>query len=178
MNFRLANSADLAAIKEMYTMLISKMNKDGIEIWDNVYPCEIFADDIAKNSLYILSDENNMVGAFALCESNNGQTHVKWEKDNAKAIYLDRLGVNANFTNQGIATQLLNYACKIASKKGAEYLRLFVIDTNVPAVRLYKKNGFKKAVGSYVEVIDETLTFVEFGFEKNVTSRRKEEHKS
>ncbi|MEG2623934.1 MAG: GNAT family N-acetyltransferase, partial [Clostridia bacterium] len=78
MNFRLANSADLAAIKEMYTMLISKMNKDGIEIWDNVYPCEIFADDIAKNSLYILSDENNMVGAFALCESNNGQTHVKW----------------------------------------------------------------------------------------------------
>lgn len=91
------------------------------------------------------------------------------EKDNAKAIYLDRLGVNADFTNQGIATQLLNYACKIAIEKGAEYLRLFVIDTNVPAVSLYEKDGFTKAAGTYVEVIDETLSFVEYRFEKSVT---------
>ncbi|MEG2013932.1 MAG: GNAT family N-acetyltransferase [Anaerovoracaceae bacterium] len=166
MNFRLADSADLTTIKEMYTMLISKMNKDGIKIWCDVYPCECFADDIANSRLYILSDEHNIAGAFALCVSNDGQNHVKWEKDNAKAIYLERLGVNANFTNQGIATQLLNYACKIAGEKGAEYLRLFVIDTNVPAVRLYEKSGFTKAVGTYVEVIDETRSFMEYGLEK------------
>lgn len=166
MNFRLADSADLTTIKEMYTTLISKMNNDGIEIWDDIYPCEFFADDIANNRLYILSNENDIVGAFALCESNDGQNHVKWEKDNAKATYLDRLGVNANYTKQGIATQLLNYACKIANEKGAEYLRLFVIDTNAPAIRLYEKSGFIKATGTYVEVIDEALFFVEYGFEK------------
>ena len=168
MNVRLATTADLSTIKEMYTMLIRKMNEDGIKIWDDIYPCEFFADDIANNRLYILSDENNVAGAFALCQSNDGENQVAWEKEQAKAIYLDRLGVNIHFARQGIATQLLNDAAKIASEKGAEYLRLFVVDTNTPAIRLYKKNGFVKATGTYVEVIDETLSFVEYGFEKRL----------
>lgn len=166
MNLRLAAADDLTAIKEMYTMLICKMNQEGIEIWDDIYPCNFFTEDIANNRLYILSNENNIVGAFALCDSNDGQNHVTWEKDNAKAVYLDRLGVNPNFKHQGIATQLLNDASKIAIQNGAEYLRLFVINTNTPAMNLYEKNGFKKADGTYVEVIDKTLSFVEYGFEK------------
>lgn len=168
MTFRLATTADLSEIKEMYTMLISRMNKDGFEVWDDTYPCNFFADDIANNRLYVLSDENNIVGAFAVCESNDGESYIQWEKEHAKAIYLDRLGVNINFAKQGIATQLLNYAVNVARKKGAEYLRLFVIDINTPAINLYKKNGFIKAAGTYVEIIDETLSFSEYGFEKRV----------
>ncbi len=45
MTFRLATTSDLSEIKEMYTSLIKKMNKDGIEIWDDIYPCEFFAND-------------------------------------------------------------------------------------------------------------------------------------
>lgn len=54
---------------------------------------------------------------------------------------------------------------KIATKKGAEFLRLFVIDFNVPAINLYKKFGFTQADGIYKEVIDETLSINEIGFE-------------
>lgn len=168
MNFRLATPADLSKIKEMYTALINKMNKDGIEIWDDIYPCEFLGDDISNDRLFLLYDENAIIGAFALCESNNGEKQVKWEKQHAKAIYLDRLGVNIHFVKQGVATQLLYLAAKIAKEKGAEYLRLFVIDINTPAVNLYKKNGFTKAEGTYVEKIDETLSFVEYGFEKKL----------
>ena len=85
-----------------------------------------------------------------------------------KAIYLDRLGVNINFAKKGIATQLLNYAAEIALEKDAAYLRLFAIDSNMPAINLYKKNGFIEAEGTYVEIIDETLSFVEHGFEKRL----------
>ena len=168
MKFRLARTDDLREIKEMYTKLINRMNKVGIEIWNDIYPCEFFADDIANNNLYILSNENIIVGAFVLCDSNAGETHLKWKKENAKALYLDRLGVNIDFAKQGITTQLLKFATEIAKDKSAEYLRLFVIDINIPAINLYKKNGFIKTDGIYVEKIDETLSFKEYGFEKKL----------
>lgn len=166
--FRLAAKEDLPELKDMYTKIINNMNSVGIEIWDDIYPCEFFADDIAHGTLYLLSKESLILGAFVLCESNVGESHIKWEKENAKAMYLDRLGVNIDFERQGIATQLLNYADEIAKEKMAEYLRLFVIDINTPAINLYKKNGFLKADGVYVEVIDETLSFSEYGFEKKL----------
>lgn len=168
MIFRLATKEDLPELKEMYTKITNNMNSLKIEIWDDTYPCELFADDIASNNLYLLSKDNLILGAFVLCESNAGESHIKWEKENAKAMYLDRLGVNIDFKRQGIATQLLNYANEIAIEKMAEYLRLFVIDMNTPAINLYKKNKFLQANGIYVEVIDETLSFSEYGFEKKL----------
>ncbi len=53
----------------------------------------------------------------------------------------------------------------MATEKNAEYLRLFVIDFNIPAINLYEKFGFKQVKGVYKEVIDETLSFDEFGYE-------------
>ena len=40
---------------------------------------------------------------------------------------------------------------------GAEYLRLFVVDENYPAINLYKKTGFEKVDGIYDEVIKEIV---------------------
>ena len=50
-------------------------------------------------------------------------------------------------------------------EKNAEYLRLFVVDFNRPAINLYEKFGFKRVEGIYKEVIDEALSFNEFGYE-------------
>ena len=48
---------------------------------------------------------------------------------------------------------------------GAEYVRLFVVDINKPAIHLYMKNGFEQADGIYDEVIDDDLVLHEYGFE-------------
>lgn len=56
-------------------------------------------------------------------------------------------------------------------KKGAEYLRLFVVDINQPAIKLYMKNGFKRANGIYDEQIDEEIVLHEFGFEIKTSMR-------
>lgn len=168
MNLRLAAPEDLPAIQEMYRKLICKMDEDGMGIWDDIYPCEFFADDIAGQALYILVHGASIVGAFALCSSHSGESHVKWEDGGANAAYIDRLGVHVDFAKQGIGTSLLHHAANIARERGAEYLRLFVIDRNLPATNLYLKSGFTKAQGQYVEVIDETLSFREHGFEKKL----------
>lgn len=166
MYLRLALLSDLTQIKDMYRSMIARMNANHINIWDDIYPCEFFGDDIKNKQLYVLLDsEETLLAAFVLCPSNGGADSVRWEVQHANALYLDRLGVNAARQREGIGQAALREAADMARRLGAEYLRLFVVDDNEPAVRLYEKAGFQKAGGSYDEVIDDDLVLHELGFE-------------
>lgn len=165
MDLRLAKKADLPELKSMYKKLIDNMNKNGIEIWDDIYPCEFLAEDIEENRLYVSVNEDEIVSAFALCNTNSGAEYVEWEDKRASALYLDRLAVNVDYLRKGIAGATLHNAILLAKESGAEYLRLFAVDTNIPAIKLYEKNGFIRAGGVYDEVIDEDLILREFGYE-------------
>ena len=48
MNLRLANMYDLPKIKVIYGKIIDNMNKNNIQIWNEIYPCEVFYDDIVN----------------------------------------------------------------------------------------------------------------------------------
>ena len=60
---------------------------------------------------------------------------------------------------------MVEKAKKIAKSKGFDYLRLFVVDINIPAIKLYVKNGFIKAEGIYDEVFDDGFVLHEYGYE-------------
>ncbi len=165
MNFRLANLEDLPQLKVVYRKIIDNMNKNDISIWDEIYPCEFLKTDIENGILYILEDDSVIISAFALCETNSGEPFVTWENANSKAMYLDRFGVNVDYAGRGIGSFMLKKAISLAGEKNAEYLRLFVVDINEPAIKLYIKNGFKRAGGIYDEVIDNELVLHEIGFE-------------
>lgn len=60
---------------------------------------------------------------------------------------------------------------RCAKERQADVLRLFAVDSNTPTIRLYEKNGFIQAKGIYHEVIDDTLTLHELGFEKAITEK-------
>ena len=60
---------------------------------------------------------------------------------------------------------MIEKAKKIAKSKGIDYLRLFVVDINTPAIKLYEKNGFIKAEGIYDEVFDDGFVLREYGYE-------------
>ena len=165
MDFRLAVMEDLLHIKCVYKNIIEKMNREQIQIWDDIYPCELFDADIRNNRLYVLLENDEIVSAFALCGKNSGEKFVEWQDNQCRALYLDRLGVNVNYARMGIGSLMLKIAKETAKNLGAEYLRLFVVDINEPAIRLYVKNGFMKRSGVYDEVIDDDLILHEFGFE-------------
>lgn len=63
---------------------------------------------------------------------------------------------------------MLSKAKEVAKVLGAEYLRLFVVDINEPAIKLYIKNGFVKANGIYEEVFDDDFVLHEYGYEIEV----------
>jgi len=165
MDFRPAVMEDLPQIKSVFQDIIQKMNSEQISIWDEIYPCEFFAEDIKKNRLYILLHHEDIVSAFALCDTNPGERAVEWQDNRCRALYLDRLGVNVNYSRMGIGSLTLEKAKETAKNAGAEYLRLFVVDINEPAIRLYRKNGFILANGVYDEVIDDGFILREYGFE-------------
>lgn len=165
MEFRLANVDDLPQLKVIYRDIILNMNKENIHIWDEIYPCEFFYDDIANNCLYILVEDKEIISAFALYDSSTGAECVKWENGQKKALYIDHFGVNINYLRKGIGGIMLQKAKMIAKEKGIEYLRLFVVDINKPAINLYIKNGFQKADGIYDEIIGDDIILHEVGFE-------------
>ena len=168
MEFRRAVMQDLPQLKEMYRGIVKEMEKNGLSIWDDVYPCEFLEEDIRKERLYLLLQENAPVSAFALCAENAGEDAVAWEDPWARAVYLDRLGVNAACARQGIGGLALVKAKEAAKAMGAVYLRLFVVDTNAPAIGLYEKHGFTRTAGYFDEVIDASCTLREYGYERKL----------
>lgn len=53
MDFRQAVMQDLPQLKDMYKRIIKDMNEQNIQIWDDIYPCEFFEDNIKKiNSIF------------------------------------------------------------------------------------------------------------------------------
>ncbi len=139
MDFRQAVMQDLPALKDMYKQIIKDMNEQNIQIGDDIYPCEFFEEDIKNNQLYTLLNNEEIVSAFVLSNTNLGETAVEWNDKNAKAVYIDRLGVNVKYSRKGIGSLMLDKAKEIAKTLDAEYLRLFVIDINLPAIQLYTK---------------------------------------
>ncbi len=165
MDFRLAVMRDLPQLKAVYEDIIQSMNRNQIQIWDDIYPCEFFGEDIRNNRLYVLLNDDEIVSAFVLCDTNSGEKAIEWQDNQCSALYLDRLGVNVNYSRMGIGCFMLEKAKEIAKNFGAEYLRLFVVDINKPAIHLYAKNGFIQRNGVYDEVIDDDLVLHEYGFE-------------
>lgn len=165
MECRLARPDDLSRLKMVYGRMIARMNEQNIRIWDEIYPCEFFQADIEQGRLYVLTEKEDIAAAFALCDTNAGAEAVQWKNARAQAVYIDRLGVNVDYREKGIGSAALRQAVLLAGKRNAQYLRLFVVDCNEPAIRLYLKNGFRRVDGTYDETIDGNLVLHELGFE-------------
>ena len=99
----------------------------------------------------MLLEGEQLCGAFVLTGQADGQSAVEWADPAAKALYLDRLGIDPGCSGQGIGGQALVFAMDLAREKGAAWLRLFVVDRNRPARRLYRKTGFSQVPGVFEE---------------------------
>ncbi len=165
---RIAKIDDLDEIINMYKDIVDNMNKNNIDIWDDYYPFMYFKDDIENESLYVYTENDNIIGAFALSNTASGIEYINWTDNNDKSIYINKIGVNVNYLRKGIGSKMLNSAIDICREKNVKYLRLFVVDINLPATNLYIKNGFKKLSGEYRYNVFEDKYLTEYGFEKDI----------
>lgn len=165
MLFRLATNEDLNDIKSVYLRIMEDINDTNLCMWDEDYPISCFEEDIDNKCLHILTDGEAIAGAVAICESGECDEKMRWKDIGAKALYLFRLGVNVNYKGKGIGNILVQEAMKSIKKRGVEYLRLFVVIDNLPAIKLYERNGFRRVDGIFEELIDENRVLREYGYE-------------
>ena len=165
MELRCAEPADLPQLNEVYQAVIRHMEQRGLHIWDEVYPCCCLPQDIAAERLFLLRDGAEVAGVFALCADCQEVAGMQWADPSGKALYLERLAVAPAYLGRGLGGQLLQEAAGLARAAQACALRLFVVDANEPAIRLYQKNGFKQVAGSYDLEIAGSAALHEFGFE-------------
>jgi len=166
MELRLAKTEDLPQLKTMFHSIVKNMLRNGLKIWNDSYPYEEFPYEIEDRCLYLITKEDKILATFCLHDSTDGQDCFDWKEKSAKALYLSCLGINVDNLRAGLGSLTLNYAIKIAQEKNAEYLRLLVVEENIPAKNLYLKNGFTKVEGVYSEFSESNNRVMkEYGFE-------------
>jgi ribosomal protein S18 acetylase RimI-like enzyme len=74
--------------------------------------------------------EQRVVGVLALSEET-------------RTLYISSLAVSPDCRRIGAATYALNYAAAVARKLGKEALELTVLKKNIPAIRLYERQGYR-----------------------------------
>lgn len=84
-----------------------------------------------RKQRYFIKLKRRVVGILALHETT-------------EALYISSLAVSSEYRRLRIATYILNYVLQVAKRLNKKYLELSVFKTNIPALRLYKKNGFVK----------------------------------
>lgn len=165
MEFRLAKPNDLVEIQTLYKKLIERLGEDNVVLWNNEYPHQAFGDDIADGRLYVLLDEERIISAVALSPNHEGGSALGWKDPAADAVYMERLGVHADYGRKGIGRLMVEESMRVAKQLGATYLRLFVVVGNEPAIKFYESIGFERVEGQFKLVISEDFKITEFGFE-------------
>ena len=67
--------------------------------------------------------------------------------------YLDCLCVDKSVRKQGLGKKLIDEFTKVVKKKGVKYIKLNAFENNIPAVNLYKKEGFEEYSIYYMKKI-------------------------
>lgn len=84
-----------------------------------------------RQKRYFITREQQIVGILALQERTD-------------TLYVSSLAVSPFYRKIGVATYILNYAAMMAGRLHKDALELSVVKANTPALRLYKKYGFRQ----------------------------------
>jgi ribosomal protein S18 acetylase RimI-like enzyme len=69
---------------------------------------------------------------------------IFFDKVEDKELLVDTLAVAESMRGKGIGTSLINFTIDFARSKGFEQIKIFVVDINPKAKRLYERIGFKQ----------------------------------
>ncbi|WP_122639542.1 GNAT family N-acetyltransferase [Romboutsia sp. Marseille-P6047] len=141
---RKARLNDISTIIEIIKSTIEEMKTYNNTQWGENYPLdEDFADDIENGDLYVDDDCGHIKGFICV----NFIEPVEYEglnwSSNDKSMMIHRMAVNPRFRQQGVATELINFAEKLAYYNNVVYLKTDTYSINTKMNSLLKKCGFK-----------------------------------
>ena len=156
-----AKPKDEKEILSLYKTVIDKVNTTTVKLGWNIdtYPDESFVRNaIEKGEMCILREDDRIIATAVVNHTVNPEyDDINWEIKNPKekistihalAIIPDKQGTKVSYS-------FLNDIEDHCRKNGDVAIHLDVIDTNIPAYKLYIRNGYTEVdcIKMYYEVV-------------------------
>lgn len=90
-----------------------------------------------NGALFVVYDQNVAIGCLGLRKIDDGVGELK------------RMYLKESYRQKGIGKMMLDAALEKARSIGYQKVRLDTLDTMIPAMRFYEKNGFSKIEAYY-----------------------------
>ncbi len=141
----LAKIDEIYQIKKIYNLASEFLKNNNVDQWQNDYPSiEIIQNDILKQQLYVLKEENELLGVMAfLKEEEPTYKNIyngKWKTNN---IYYTIHRITVINKGKGLSKYLFDFAFNICLKDKVTSLRIDTHINNLVMQKTLKKYGFK-----------------------------------
>lgn len=162
MTIRKGVSSDADEIECLYNHLIDylSMNVNYPGWKKDIYPIRQDAQDgMNENALYVVVDEDQIVGTFILRHRPESAYHtadwrISLSYDNIYVVYT--LAVHPESLGKHIGDIIMDFIIAEARRNEMKAVRLDVYEGNTPAIHLYEKHGFQ-----YIDTVD--LGYSQYG---------------
>lgn len=146
MNFRLVHEDELDKVLFLY----KEAQKLEFCVWDDEYPTMTeIQNDFKCENLYVYLIDNIIVGSLSVLEKSELDDFEEWnQKENIKEIA--RVVVDNNYHGQNIAVKMIKNIIEIFKKNNIKAIHLACQCDNIPAIKTYKKIGFKFLGTKYI----------------------------
>lgn len=148
-SFQRAGAGDVVVAQDAYRSIIDHLGETGDPSrWHDVgHPKpEQVAAWAEAGELYLALDGKQIAGVVVLNhEAIDAYATADWavEASALEALVVHALGVMPDYLGQGVARFLLDSALDVAREAGCLAVRLDVYVENTPALRLYRRYGFR-----------------------------------
>lgn len=144
-NYRLAKSEDIDRIWELRMLATEQLKNKEVDQWQFEDPTiASFQHEIDKKRLYVLEQDQKVIGMFALIigiEPTYAVIDGLWHHDLPYAT-IHKLALDPNHQHHGMAFEMLKAAERIALKNGIRYMRIDTHRDNLQAQSLFLRVGY------------------------------------
>jgi len=145
-NFRKATLSEINPIWDILQQAIIRRKKDGSNQWQDGYPnLEVVKKDIEKESGYVLSEGETIVGYIAVL-INDEPAYEKIEGEwltNDDFVLFHRVAIAENYLGKGLAKMMINYIEDFALKNKIKSIKADTNFDNDAMLNIFEKIGYK-----------------------------------
>jgi len=143
-NIKKGTVSDVDKLFQIYLAAKAELERNSIFQWTDNYPTKaIIEDDLRKGYLYVLTVDNEIIGAINISEIQEAvYSTVDWQFDDSNILVIHRLVLNPIHQRNGYATKMMDFAEQYAADNGYPSIRLDAYSQNKKVIEFYKKRAY------------------------------------
>lgn len=157
----LATTADTEEIYQLYKVVIDAVNKTDIRLgWNiDIYPSHSYVEEAINNKeMCILRQDGRIVAAGVVNHNVNKEyDDIDWtvKKPSNRISTIHALATLPTYRGGTTSADMLRNIEDYCRSNGDKAIHLDVIDSNIPAYKLYTRNGYRmvEQISMYYEVV-------------------------